>query len=144
MAKILIVSSQVHNLSQRQLDLCVQLVEKSSYDYQIELLQAGTYELPFVIKSYHKKAPFDAYLVLGLVLESNSAHAQYIKQHIATCFTQFALEGIIVGNGILYGTSLETLATNLESQDACLSAYPSAFKAVSALLALEQKLGKLS
>lgn len=56
MAKILIISSCIHKeLAALQLSNCIELVKDSNYEYQIESLQAGTYEIPFVINTFQKK-----------------------------------------------------------------------------------------
>ena len=48
MPNILLVSSCIHKeLAHEQLDYCSSLVKNAGYDYQVELLQAGTYEIPF-------------------------------------------------------------------------------------------------
>ena len=66
MAKLLIISSSIHNeLSTQQLPHCIALVKNSSYEYDVELLHAGTYEIPFVINTYQQKKPFDGYIALG-------------------------------------------------------------------------------
>lgn len=141
MSKILIVSSNIHKtLAAEQLEKCVDLVKKSRHDYQIEIVEAGTYELPFVIKAYHQQNPFDGYIALGCVLRMNAHHYDYIMSHIKTCFTYFALHNIAVGNGIVSGENLEELASHIASQDPCLAAYQSAFHAVDYLITLKKNL----
>ncbi|MCX7090480.1 MAG: 6,7-dimethyl-8-ribityllumazine synthase [Legionellales bacterium] len=141
MPKILIISSVIHeDLASKQLDLCLTLVKNAGYDYQVELLQAGTYEIPFVINMYHQKKPFDGYIALGLILKTNLEHFDNITTHIQYCFTQFALNNIIVGNGIISGSTLEELSEKIHSSNLCLSAYPSAFNAVDCLMKLRKKI----
>ncbi|MBI2784791.1 MAG: 6,7-dimethyl-8-ribityllumazine synthase [Legionella longbeachae] len=141
MTKILIVSSNIHKkLASEQLEKCVQIVKKSHHDYQIELVEAGTYEIPFVINTYQRENPFDGYIALGLVIKTNMDHYDYIMSHIKECFTYFSLNNIAVGNGIISGANLEELATKINSQDPCLSAYQSAFQAVDYLIRLKKKL----
>lgn len=141
MSKILIISSHIHKeLSPLQLAKCEALVKQASYDYQVETLAAGTYEIPFVINAYQQKKPFDAYIALGLVLNTNQAHYDYIMSHIQYTFSNFAMNHIIVGNGIVAGSSLEELTSKIASQDPCQCAYPSAFNAVDCLLKLQKKL----
>jgi 6,7-dimethyl-8-ribityllumazine synthase len=138
MPKILIISSNVHKeISSRQLNYCLELIKKSPYDYAVEILEAGSYEIPFVISTYATKNPFDAYIALGLVLTTNSDHYDYIMSHIKSCFTHFALNDIAVGNAIVSGTTIDDLATKIDSPDPCLSAYPSAYKAVDCLIQLK-------
>jgi 6,7-dimethyl-8-ribityllumazine synthase len=145
MAKILIISSNIHKeLSPIQLSGCETLLKNSPYDYEIEILEAGTYEIPFAINAYHQKKPFDAYIALGLVLNTNPAHYDYIMSHIKNAFSHFALNNILVGNGIVTASSVEELSTKITSQDPCLCAYPSAFKAVDVLIKLQQKLSPIA
>lgn len=143
MGNILLVSSNVHKtLSARQLEKCVDLVKKSNHQYQIATIEAGTYEIPFVINTYHKIRPFDGYIALGLVLKSNIDHFNYIMSHISESFTYFALHDIVVGNGIISGMTTDELTMKLDSEDPCMSAFPSAFKAVDALIELSINLTK--
>ncbi len=143
--RILVVSSNVHQeLSQKQLDKCLTLIKASHYHYEVETVNAGTYEIPFVIQTYHNTKPFDAYIALGLILKSNTYHYEYIAQHINYCFTQFSLAGIIVGNGIVTGDSVEALSVSLDSDNPCLCAYFSAFKAVDYLIQLSQQINTRS
>lgn len=141
MAKILVVSSQIHQtLSTQQLSSCTAVLDNSSHDYDVEMLSAGTYEIPYVINAYAKNKTYDAYIALGLVLKINIDHYEYIMSHIKQCFTHFALNSIIVGNGIISGSSIDELTTLVNSQDPCKAAHLSACKAVQALLSLEEKL----
>jgi 6,7-dimethyl-8-ribityllumazine synthase len=141
MARMLVISSQVHKeFSERQLKHCLNLLRTLPYEVEVEKLDAGTYEIPFLIQAYNQKNPFDGYIALGLVLDTNPGHSQYISSHIQTCFTQFALQQIIVGNGIIWGATEDELATKIDSDDPCLSAYPSACKAVDALIRLKNKM----
>lgn len=141
MTKLLLISANIHkDLSARQLAYCERLVKESEHDYQIEVAAAGTYELPFIINAYQQKNPFDGYIALGLVLKTNPEHHDYIMSHIKTCFTRFALNNIAVGNGIVSGSSPEELALKIDSADPCLSAYPSAFRAVDYLVKLKKNL----
>ncbi|QMT59085.1 MULTISPECIES: 6,7-dimethyl-8-ribityllumazine synthase [unclassified Legionella] len=141
MSKILIISSGIHkDLASEQLELCTTLVKNAGYAYQVELLQAGTYEIPFVINTYHQKNPFDGYIALGLILKANLDHYNNIMSHIRYCFTQFALNDIIVGNGIITGASIEELSENIRSANPCHSAYPSAVNAVDCLIKLKNKI----
>lgn len=141
MAKILIISSNIHKtLAPIQLANCLELVKKTSHDFQVELLESGIYEIPFVINTWHQKNPFDAYIVLGLVLKTNPDHYEYITSHVKHCLTHFALNNIIVGNGIISGVSTDDLANKIDSPDPCISAYPGAVNAVNCLIQLRQTL----
>ena len=140
MPNILLISSCVHKpLAAEQLNYCSKLVKKAGYDYQIELLETGAYEIPFAINMYHQKKSFDAYIALGLILKKESEHYHNIMTHIRYCFTQFSLNNIIVGNGIISGLTMEELGEKIRSPDPCLSAYPSAFNAVDCLIKLQHK-----
>lgn len=141
MAKILIISSCVHkDLSAKQLEHCLSLIKDKGYEYQVERLNAGAYEIPFVINTYQQKNPFDAYIALGLILKNDKDHYNYIMSHVSSCFTRFALDNLIVGNGIISGETLEELTNKIDSPNPCLSAYPSAFNAVDSLIQLKNKL----
>ncbi|WP_419418755.1 6,7-dimethyl-8-ribityllumazine synthase [Legionella sp. D16C41] len=135
MTKILIVSSNIHpELSIKQLENCLDVVKQTSHQYQVETIKAGSYEIPFVINYYQQNNPFDGYIALGLILKKNLDHYQYIMNHVSACFTQFALQGIIVGNGIITGASVEELKANVNSNDPCLCGYISAVNAVDTLI----------
>lgn len=139
MGKILILSSQIHkSLAEKQLYHCLEIAKQSKHDIQIEKVAAGTYELPFVIQSYHQRKPFDGYIALGLVIKANLDHYNTIMSHIKTCFTHFALNNIAVGNGIITGTDLQDLANKIDHPDPCVSAYASAFRAVNYLISLQE------
>jgi 6,7-dimethyl-8-ribityllumazine synthase len=141
MTKILIISSNIHKtLAKNQLEKCLSVVKKSHHDYQVEIAEVGTYEIPFIINSYQRDNPFDGYIALGLVLKTNIDHYHYIMSHIKECFTTFALNHVPVGNGILAGESLEALEEKIDSPDPCISGYQSAFHAVDYLIGLQKKL----
>lgn len=141
MSRILIISSEIHKqLASEQLNLCLTLVKNAGYHYEVKLLQAGAYEIPFVINTYHQNKPFDGYIALGLILKTNLDHYDNIMSHIRYCFTQFALNNIIVGNGIISGSTIEELSEKVRGSNPCLSAYPSAFNAVDCLIKLRNEL----
>ncbi|KTD24227.1 MULTISPECIES: 6,7-dimethyl-8-ribityllumazine synthase [Legionella] len=145
MTNLLIISANIHKeLSEKQLTYCVELVKKSTHAYQVEIAAAGTYEIPFIINAYHQKNPFDGYIALGLVLNKNQDHYDFIMSHIKECFTRFALNNIPVGNGIIAAPTFEELASKVDSQDPCLSAYSSAFNAVDYLIKLKNRLSLTS
>jgi len=144
MPNILLISSNIHKeLAAEQLQLCSSLVKNAGYDYQVELLAAGTYEIPFVINAYHQKQIFDGYLALGLVLQADPNHYNDIMTHIRYCFTQFALNNIIVGNGIISARSTEELGEKIRSSNPCISVYPSAFNAIDSLIRLRNKIAEI-
>lgn len=141
MSKLLLVSSNIHpNLAAKQLENCLKIVRKSVHDYQVEIVQAGTYEIPFVINSYHRENRFDGYIALGLVLTSNREHYHHIMSHISACFTYFSLHNIAVGNAIISADSPEELASKIDNEDPCVCLYPSAFKAIDYLMRMKEKL----
>lgn len=141
MSKILVISSQIYKeLAERQLSLCLEKVKQSDHNYHVEIISAGSYEIPAVINLYHQNDPFDAYIALGLLINNNLEHFDYVMWNIKTCFTHFALNNIIVGNGIISGKSIEELSEKLENQNPCLSGYTSAFNAIDCLLKLKNKL----
>ena len=140
MSRILIISSNIHaDLSQRQLSHCVELVKKSKHDFHIETVNAGAYEIPFVVNAYQQANPFDGYIALGLILKTNQYHFDYITSHISACFTHFALNNIAVGNGIIAGETRNELAFRIDSADPCVSGYHGAFNAVDYLINLKDK-----
>lgn len=144
MPNILLICSNIQKeLAAEQLDLCSSLVKNAGYEYQVELLEAGTYEIPFVINAYHKKKFFDGYLALGLVLQADPHHYNNIMNHIRYSFTQFALNNIIVGNGIISGTTIEELGEKIRSSNPCFSAYPSAFNAIDCLIRLRKRIAEI-
>lgn len=141
MPNILLISSCIHkDLAAEQLNNCSNIVKNAGYDYQVELLQAGTYEIPFAINMYHQKKSFDAYIALGLILKKEQEHYNHIMTHIQYCFTQFSMNNIIVGNGIISGVTTEELREKIRSSDPCLCAYSSAFNAVDCLIKLRNRL----
>lgn len=143
MSRILIISSHIHkDLSARQLAHCETLIKNSNHDYQIEVSPTGTYEIPFIINAYHQKKNFDGYIALGLVIKKNWDHFNFIMSHIKECFTAFALNGIVVGNGIVCGDTLEEIEAKIDSKDPCQSAYGSAFNAVDYLIKLKKDLAR--
>ena len=140
MPKILVVSSNIHSeLAAEQLKLCTILVESAGYTYQVESIQAGVYEIPFVISTYHQQNPFDAYIALGLILKADLDHYSSIMNHVRYCFSKFALSNIIIGNGIISAETKEDLATKIRSSNPCDSAYPSAFAAVDCLVKIKNR-----
>lgn len=60
--------------------------------------------------------------------------------HINTCFTQFALNDVVVGNGIISGFDLDDLSDKVKSSNPCFSAYTSAFNAVDYLIQLRNRI----
>ena len=102
MSNILIVWSNYYpDLAQKQLETCLSKLKHYDYRYQIETVEAGTYEIPAVIQHYHCVQPFDGYLPLSLLLKGSTDHYEFIWEHVKACFIQFALAGLTLGNGII-------------------------------------------
>lgn len=110
MSNILIVWSNYYpELSQKQLEICLDKLKKYAFNYQIETVEAGAYEIPTVIQHYHRNQPFDAYLPLGLLLQGKTDHYEFIWEHIKECFIKFALDGLTIGNGIITAPNMPIL-----------------------------------
>jgi 6,7-dimethyl-8-ribityllumazine synthase len=134
---ILIVwSNYYQDLSEKYLSLCMHALQKYNYPYQVETVAAGTYEIPAVIRHYHQVAPFDAYLPISLLLQGKTDHYAFIWEHVKTCFTQFALEGIIIGNGIIAAPDAKTMQERVENGERAQEA----ISALDYLLRLKRKL----
>lgn len=136
-AKILIVSSNYYpDLSAQQLANCLTLFKNSDYDYQVEIVEAGAYEIPAVIQYYQQHQPFDGYIALGLLLKGSTDHYEFIWEHIKECFIQFSLSGLMIGNGIISATSMELLKSRVENNERSHEA----FSAIDYLIRLKTKL----
>lgn len=122
--EILVLWSNYYDkLAEKQLDSCIQILEKSSYDYKIETVEAGTYELPAVIQYYHRNNPYLGYLPLSLLLKGSTDHYEFIWQHVKECFIKFTLEGLLIGNGVISAPSMEILTSRVENQERVIEAY---------------------
>jgi 6,7-dimethyl-8-ribityllumazine synthase len=108
--KILILWSDYYKeISLRHLEICLKKLSHYPYAYSVEQVEAGTYELPAVIQYFHRHNPYDGYLPLSLLLKGQTDHYEFIWQHIKDCFTQFTLQEVIIGNGIITAPSFELL-----------------------------------
>lgn len=137
--KILVIwSNYYEDLAQKQLQSCKDLLDQSDYDYKIEKLEAGTYEIPVVVNYYHKNDPFDAYIPLSLLLKGGTDHYEFIWQHVKECFIQFALEGLLIGNGIISAPTMEALTSRVESGERVQEA----FNAVDYLIQFKNRITK--
>ena len=97
--KILVIWSNYYtDLAQQQLDSCLELLNKSEYEYTLEVVDAGTYEIPAVIRHYQQTNPYAGYITLGLLLKGSTDHYEFIWEHIKECFIKFALDGVLIGN----------------------------------------------
>jgi 6,7-dimethyl-8-ribityllumazine synthase len=110
MSNILIVWSNYYpGLAQQQLEDCLNKLKNYNYNYKVETVEAGTYEIPAVIQHYHQNEPFDGYLPLSLLLKGKTDHYEFIWEHVKECFITFALDGLTIGNGIISAPSMAVL-----------------------------------
>ena len=134
--KILIVWSNYYkDLAKQQLDSCLSLFDKSEYDYTVETVEAGTYEIPVVIKYFHQKNPYDGYLPLGLLLKGGTDHYEFIWEHLKECFIKFAMDGLFIGNGIISAPNMDAMITRVENHERVKEA----FHALDYLMHLKEK-----
>lgn len=136
-SKILVVwSNYYENLAKKQLDSCLQRLSQTAYEYTVETVEAGTYEIPAVIQYYHHKDPHDGYLPLGLLLKGSTDHYEFIWEHVKECFIQFAMEGLMIGNGIISAPSMDMMTARVENHERV----EEAIRALDYLLCLKEKL----
>lgn len=134
--KILIVwSNYYESLAEKQLASCVALLEKANYEFKIETVDAGTYEIPAVMQYYHLNNPFDGYIPLSLLLKGSTDHYEFIWSHIKECFIKFTLEGLAFGNGVISAPDFEILTSRVENQERVKEA----FQAVDYLIRFKEK-----
>ena len=137
--KILVVWSNYYNdLAAKQLESCLYHLDKSDYEYSLETVNAGTYEIPVVINHYHHHNPYDGYLALGLLLKGSTDHYEFIWEHVKECFIKFALEGMLLGNGIISAPSMEILTSRVENHERVLEA----IHALDYLISFKNRLAK--
>lgn len=135
-ARILVVCSNYYqDLSANHLEHCLRLLQASKYQYEVEIVEAGAYEIPAVIRAFHQKRPYDAYISLGLLLKGSTDHYQFILDHVRECFIQLTMSGVLLGDGNIYAPSMELLKARVENGERALEA----FKAVDYLLKLKEK-----
>ncbi|OGV48866.1 MAG: 6,7-dimethyl-8-ribityllumazine synthase [Legionellales bacterium RIFCSPHIGHO2_12_FULL_42_9] len=135
--KLLVVWTNYYNdLAKQQLDSCLSLLDKSEYDYAVETVDAGTYEIPVVIQYYHHHNPYDGYLPLSLLLKGSTDHYEFILEHVKECFIQFAMNGVLIGNGIISAPSMELMIKRVENHERV----DEAFRALDYLIRLKEKL----
>ena len=134
--RILVVwSNYYEELAQKQLDSLLPLLDKSNYDYQVETVDAGTYEIPVVMQYYHQNHPFDAYIPLSLLLNGSTDHYEFIWEHVKECFIEFAMDGMLIGNGIISAPNMETLVSRVENTERVHEA----FRAVDYLIKFKKR-----
>jgi 6,7-dimethyl-8-ribityllumazine synthase len=135
-SKILVVWSDYYKeLAKNQLDSCISLLNNSEHGYSIEHVEAGTYEIPAVIQYYHQHNPYDGYLPLSLLLKGSTDHYEFIWEHVKECFIKFAMEGLLIGNGIISAPTMEILTSRVENKERV----EEAFHALDYLLRLKGK-----
>jgi 6,7-dimethyl-8-ribityllumazine synthase len=110
-------SNYYKDLAKQQLDSCLTLLNQSEYEYSVETVEAGTYEIPVVIQYYHRNNPYDGYLPLGLLLKGSTDHYEFIWEHVKECFIKFAMDGVLIGNGIISAPSMEAMIKRVENHE---------------------------
>lgn len=134
--KILVVWSNYYkDLAKQQLDSCLTLLNQSEYEYSVETVEAGTYEIPAVIQYYQRNNPYDGYLPLGLLLKGSTDHYEFIWEHVKECFIKFAMDGVLIGNGIISAPSMELMTKRVENHERV----EEAMRALDYLLRLKNK-----
>lgn len=137
--RILVVWSNYYKeLADKQLDSCLQLLKQSRYDYSIEKVEAGTYEIPVVMQYYHQNNPFDGYIPLSLLLKGSTDHYEFIWEHVKECFIRFALDGLLLGNGIISAPDMNTMISRVENGERVQEA----FNAIDYLIQFKQRIKK--
>ncbi|MFV0820191.1 6,7-dimethyl-8-ribityllumazine synthase [Legionella micdadei] len=122
--KILVVwSNYYQDLAQKQLDSCLYLLTQAKYDYEVETVEAGTYEIPAVIRYYQHNKPYAGYLPLSLLLKGSTDHYEFIWEHVKECFIKFAMEGVFIGNGIISAPSMKILTERVENRERVKEAF---------------------
>lgn len=135
-SKILVVWSNYYDeLAEQQLESCLRLLKPSEYAYQVETVEAGTYEIPAVMQYYQQHDPFDGYIPLSLLLKGNTDHYEFIWEHVKECFIRFAMDGLLLGNGIISAFSSEALRERVENGERIHEA----FRAVDYLIKLKNR-----
>ncbi len=123
-SKVLIVWSNYHKgLAEKQLEGCIQLLKQSDYDHKVETVTAGTYEIPVVMQYYHRNNPFDGYIPLSLLLKGATDHYEFIWEHVKECFIRFALDGLLMGCGVISAPTQELLQSRVESGERTKEAF---------------------
>lgn len=123
-SKILVAWSNYHkDYSRQQLESCVKLLRASDYDFDVEEVKAGTYELPTVMQYFHKHKPYDAYIPLSLLLKGATDHYEFIWEHVKDCFIKFAMDGMLIGNGIISAPTKELMISRIENGERSREAF---------------------
>lgn len=140
MPNLLIVWSNYYpDFAQKQLETCLSKLKHYDYDYQIETVEAGTYEIPAVIQHYHRVQAFDGYLPLSLLLKGSTDHYEFIWEHVKECFIKFALDGLTIGNGIISAPNMDILKERVENGERT----EEAIHAVDYLIKLKNKISRV-
>lgn len=134
---ILVVWSNYYkDLADSQLLSCIELLDKSDVDYQVETVNAGCYEIPAVINYYEKHKPFDAYIALGLLLKGTTDHYEFIWEHLKSCFIQLSMNGVFIGNGVISAPDMAAMTARVDNRERTTEAC----RAVDYLLDLETRI----
>ncbi|STX50534.1 6,7-dimethyl-8-ribityllumazine synthase [Legionella busanensis] len=137
--RILVVwSNYYEELAELQLESCINLLKKTSYSYQIEKVEAGTYEIPVVMQYYHQHQPFDGYIPLSLLLKGSTDHYEFIWEHVKECFIKFTLDGLLLGNGIISAPTIQILQERVANGERVAEAV----RAIDYLIRFKNKLNK--
>ena len=135
--KILVTWSNYYSdLAKQQLDSCIAILKESEYDFTLETVDAGIYEIPAVIQYYHHQSPYDAYLPLGLLLKGGTDHYEFIWEHVKECFIKLAMDGLFIGNGIITAPNIEVMTQRVQEHERVKEA----FRAIDYLIKLKEKL----
>ncbi len=135
-SKILVIwSNYYETLAEKQLESCIELLEKSDYAYDIETLTAGCYEIPAAITHFSIHRPYDGYIPLGLLLKGGTDHYEFIWEHVKSCFIEFAMQGILLGNGVISAPNIKVLTERVDDK----GRVEEAFHAVDYLIRLKQR-----
>lgn len=135
-SRILVVWSNYYgDLAEQQLESCVQLLKQSDYAYTVETVTAGTYEIPVVMQYYHQHEPFDGYIPLSLLLKGSTDHYEFIWEHVKECFIRFALDGLLLGNGVISAPNRDIMRERVENGERVKEA----FMAIDYLIKFKQR-----
>lgn len=137
--KILVLwSNYYEQLAEKQLESCLAILKKSPYQYNVEKVEAGTYEIPAVINYYHQRDSYDGYIPLSLLLKGSTDHYEFIWEHVKECFIKFSLDGLMFGNGIITAPTMEILTARVENGERVQEA----FNAIDYLLKFKERMKK--
>lgn len=136
-SSILVVWSDYYgDLAEKQLESCLKQIKDYPYEYQLEKVTSGTYEIPAVIQYYQQNNPFGGYIPLSLLLKGKTDHYEFIWEHVKDCFIQMTMNGIILASsGIISAPSMDILCERVENGERVQEA----LRAVDYLMRLKNK-----